>query len=780
MANNYIFIFMFLFIYPVFCNSFGSSLACPTYVEPPQKIKINSSYEFYPVKNEKKYSIVNVNNRVFIKEDMSVSGLYEYYNYKGHCPTDFIFPSKEFYESLIAELGDKAYSVLTDKNGFNMSANVYYLTSNYTDTTRYNYYYMFIENGKVKVEEKDPRTFGYTKIKIRCVFVPPYVNLTYPNNKTDIEYQGSTTITHNGQYFNGYLWRYNDEFHDTNSLTIKFNKSGGHKVEFWGNLINNKIVYLCEFIFVKKKPISSTQNYNDKIVKSIQTNFDMRFTYGIHFARGNSHVAPRRNGGYYVGFVDTNNFLQILSYDKNDKLLKHFNTTELAHIYDIVSTDYGFVYYACEAFSAYHSYLKLYNNNFELINTIQIMNNTDKDDVRVDSNINKQIIKYDPSGKPSYGLRFIYVPDSGKLSYSRGRVFLIFSHSNYFLGYDEGEHTGDTSITFNDLLKDLDFGNTWGASHSLVQAATFDEFYFWTAALADASPYGIRVQYISKRNISYNTYNSYDPVSKKYNLRVMGQDDGLAGYIKGNRGGTAKGKLGGIMYFEKLDLYCLVYAKTPNFSDDSKNNKSIIYVSTWKFSNDKIHSNTTREIKIFSNDIDVRVRGGKFGDDKVFIIYNFTSPTNKGKHPNVFIIQLPNFEYIKKDVYYKDLLMNTCEDFKTFDDGVLIWATSNIDGKLVINKIGSPKLDDSYDDVSHILTKQDIIDYDNEMNQVNQNGKDIESPSSNFWVKFGIALGIIFGVIILLLIAFLIWKYIKRRKISEQSVNSLKGPLVYN
>ena len=231
---------------------------------------------------------------------------------------------------------------------------------------------------------------------------------------------------------------------------------------------------------------------------------------------------------------------------------------------------------------------------------------------------------------------------------------------------------------------------------------------------------------------------------------------------------------------KKLDLYCLVYAKTPNFSDDTKNNKSIIYVSTWKFSNDKIHSNTTREIKIFSNDIDVRVRGGKFGDDKVFIIYNFTSPTNKGKHPNVFIFKLPNFEYIKKDVYYKDLLLNTCEDFKTFDDGVLIWANSNIDGKLVINKIGSPKLDDSYDDVNHILTKQDIIDYDNEMNQVNQNGKENESPSSNFWVKFGIALGIIFGVIILLLIAFLIWKYIKRRKISEQSINSLKGPLVYN
>ena len=31
-----------------------------------------------------------------------------------------------------------------------------------------------------------------------------------------------------------------------------------------------------------------------------------------------------------------------------------------------------------------------------------------------------------------------------------------------------------------------------------------------------------------------------------------------------------------ILYFENLELYCLVYAKTPNHSSDDKNNKNII------------------------------------------------------------------------------------------------------------------------------------------------------------------------------------------------------------
>jgi len=105
-----------------------------------------------------------------------------------------------------------------------------------------------------------------------------------------------------------------------------------------------------------------------------------------------------------------------------------------------------------------------------------------------------------------------------------------------------------------------------GASHSLIQSATFDENYFWSATLSDAYPQGIRVEYTSKREF----LNNYDAVAKKNNIRVNGQDDSLAGIIKGYYYGWADGKLGAILYFDKLELYCLVYAKTPNHSSDEK------------------------------------------------------------------------------------------------------------------------------------------------------------------------------------------------------------------
>ena len=168
------------------------------------------------------------------------------------------------------------------------------------------------------------------------------------------------------------------------------------------------------------------------------------------------------------------------------------------------------------------------------------------------------------------------------------------------------------------------------------------------------------------------------------------------------------------------------------------------------------------------------MRGGKFGDDKLVIIYNYTVPTDKGKHPNVFIIQLQNFTYIKKDVYFNDLFMNTCEDFKTFADGVLIWASSNSDGKLVINKIGKPLLDKSYDDINDILTKEDVIDYDKEMSPKSNN------KSMSLSVKIFIGVGIAIGFILIIFGIFMLLKCIKKRKINESDVYKVNGSLLNN
>ena len=438
--------------------------------------------------------------------------------------------------------------------------------------------------------------------------------------------------------------------------------------------------------FVSMATVSSSQDYDDTKVKLIETSFDMQYSSQLHFQWSNSPVAPRTDGGYYIAFTDKNNYLHVLSYDKNDKLLKDFNIQEKAYPVDITATEKGFAVYMIEAGSAYHSYLSLYNTSYKLVKKVQIMNNLKTDDKTVDSTLQKQVIRYGTDSKPVFGMRFMYNPDSGKLIYSGGRIVLIFSHYNYFL--DTGGHTGDTIVTFDNTLNDMDFGETWGASHSLIQSITADDNYFWTAALSDAYPKGIKVSYTSKTGF----YNILDPINNKKNLRIGGENNTLAGNINGYMDGRADGKLGGLMYFEKSKIYCLVYAKTP----DPSTNKTIIYMTTWQFANNKMTNIRTMTVKTFTSGKTVmQVRAGKFGDDKVFITYMDTTSgsyygnVESGTTPYFFLIDVPNRKKLKSDVKLTKLIMNTNEDLRTFGDGVLIWATSNKDGKLSIIKIGT-------------------------------------------------------------------------------------------
>ena len=634
-----------------------------------------------------------------------------------------------------------------------MEEGKYYLTNTIpkvvTSETQFNKMFLYLDGNSLKFIS---RKYSESNNVVRCM-LNPTIKLVLPFEDRDSALNEKISInTNRNNYINGFLWKIGEKIFKTESIEYTFTKSGGNKVEFWGKYINGSDIYLCDYIFVNKAAISSSQTFEESKIKKIETNFEMYYSYQVTFEHSNFPIAPRDNGGYYIAFTDKNKYLHVLSYDKNDNLLKDFNTTEKAYPYDITSTDYGFAIYMKEVDSQYHSYMNLYNKNFELINTVTIMNNSPDDDMHIDSNLQKQLIKYDSNGSPVFGMRFMYTPDNGKLIYSRGRIFLIFCHYNYFL--DVEGHTGDTVVTFNDLLLDIDYGITWGASHSLIQSATFDNNYFWTAALSDAYPEGIQVEYTSKKVFT----NEYDPINKKYNSRFTGKNTELAGYIKGYHTGPADGKLGGILYFENYNLYYLVYAKTPNYSDDaSKNGKNIIYITTWKFEDNKITNTNTYEIKVFSEGNVMQLRAGKYGDDKIFIIYSETSieghnrygKVDKGTVPKVFVVKASDMTIQVNDATYSQLLMNTNEDLRTFRDGVLIWGAADSNGKLVINKIGTPSLDDSNEDINEIITKEEVENF--KQNIIKEDEQ--KSPQENDQAKY-LNSRIIFGILISLMIFF--------------------------
>ena len=109
---------------------------CPLETQkPPKKININKTFTINPKFKNQTVTPLNIKNRIFIIESQPLgSGVSSSYPSSGYCP-QFIIPSKEFYKSLISDLGSDAYSVLTNKDGLNMSESLYYLTSNKTSTS---------------------------------------------------------------------------------------------------------------------------------------------------------------------------------------------------------------------------------------------------------------------------------------------------------------------------------------------------------------------------------------------------------------------------------------------------------------------------------------------------------------------------------------------------------------------------------------------------------------------------------------------------------------------
>jgi len=281
------------------------------------------------------------------------------------------------------------------------------------------------------------------------------------------------------------------------------------------------------------------------------------------------------------------------------------------------------------------------------------------------------------------------------------------------------------------------------------------------------------VEYTSKREFT----SSYDPINKKYNKRKSAEFETLAGSIKGYQNGSADGKLGGILYFAKLGLYCLIYAKTP----DEQSGKNIIYMTTWKFIDNKITNKTITEIKVFEDKNNVmQVRAGRYGDDKVFIIYSETPYSGgngygnvpKGTISKLYIIKLPEIEYIVTNMTYDNLLMNTNEDLRTFEDGVLIWATANKEGKLTINKIGKTLLNENDDDIEYTLTKEDLNLYlsthdnitEDILNEENTAEEEEKKGNLKGGAIAGIVVGSVGGASLISVGVFFLLRYLKKIK----------------
>ena len=224
-----------------------------------------------------------------------------------------------------------------------MEPRTYYIT-NTKGNSQFSKIMLYLDGNSIKfTDDADGR------MVCRCMLDIYSLKLNYTNNTGEINRNQKTVITIDSNNLNGYLWKIGDNIFTTKSIEYTFRNSGRHPIEFWGNLINGETIYYCDYIFVKKPTVSSSQQFDNSKIKIIETDFKMSYNPWILLIYSNTPAAPRIDGGYYISFSDEEKNLHVLSYDKDDKLIKDFKTNEKAYPFDITATDYGFAIYVLDA-----------------------------------------------------------------------------------------------------------------------------------------------------------------------------------------------------------------------------------------------------------------------------------------------------------------------------------------------------------------------------------------------------------------------------------------------
>ena len=315
-------------IYLISCRFF----MCPETPKPPQALGNNNlslkpiTYSGAPINQ------VLISNEILVNTHKNYADSTKDYLIDAYfCPENFAILKKEELDSIISKLGSNAYSTFTDKNGLDMSEGIYYVT-NTKGNGDYNKMFMILKNNAIQFDDLDPASYIYNpsssqKFHTICKLNIPEVKIVFPDNKRDFDYNTKLELTLNlVGYYTDFIWKINNEIIKDETATLKLKESGVNNVEFWGKLYSGESLYLCDIFYVSKEIISSEQEFDESKIKKIQTDFKTHYNHTLHFTSSNFPIAPRDDGGYYVAVSNMEKELHILSFDKDDNLLKNFNT----------------------------------------------------------------------------------------------------------------------------------------------------------------------------------------------------------------------------------------------------------------------------------------------------------------------------------------------------------------------------------------------------------------------------------------------------------------------
>ena len=711
--------------------------------QPPTSVTQKKTYSYPTVtdSNGVEYKQLKVGRSIYIQENIQVDEV----NTAAHdnkCPTGFRIPLKEEFVDLISALGMDAYEKLTDPDLFNLKPNIYAITNTKSDNDpEATNFYCLYANETSRAVKIIPINLTHNIYKenltMKCIInnLTPSITMS-PNNDTNIGETKSFSVDEN--ILLGSLWRINKNstIPDDFSISVLFNYSGLNMIENWAYDLAGEMHYSCYNLFVDNSfsfTLKELEMKNDYMF--INTSLRSDYNNKLHFTYSNAVVAPRTHGSYYVAFRSLDDScIHVLSYDKNNTLLKNFNTNIKGYVFDITATSIGFALYLKEETSnetLSYSYLLIYNIQFKLVQKKIIINN---DSLNKNGGTPKQITKYDSNGKIEKGMEFMYNPTNAQLLYSGGYIYLHFSYYNHF--NDSTDLNGDSLVIFDDTALNTFFGPIFNINQSLIHGICEENDYVYLAVLSDTNK-GINASRVSKKDIDTKDYDSVAGKNNKrkyFNLPTI-----ISGEIGNNGNGTSLGKFGGIFYLSSLSKYGVVYS-----SYNSTDGTYYITISLFNVIETTTENSTSYNVAInmyyirtFESGADVyQVRVGKLGEDLI-ILYSVTS-NNVDKNygdlpkgsPTSYIIaswDSANNNFTAKKYNGTSLgkgRMPTNEALKNFKDSRLIWASIDENNYLIINRLGTltDYNDNLNDDDEEVFN--DIINNFSSSGNNNGNGND--------------------------------------------------------
>lgn len=480
------------------------------------------------------------------------------------------------------------------------------------------------------------------------------------------------------------------------TFSVKYYHRGCHTLEFYAINLADQNVYNCRKIYVK--PYSGSES-GDTVssIKTISTgNLAVRSIY-LFWNRGNAPIAPNeKTGGFYTAFTGADNSTYIQEYDANMTKIREINLNMSAYVMDIVSTEPGVSLYLKDINNNDKSYLVGYNQNFTQLYNRVIMNNG-----MTPSKITEQISFYDKNGKIMGGMEAMFSASSGKLTYGRDRVGLLFSHYNAFGTADKrNDHQGDTFYTFNRIGQKETAAWSWKTSHSLYQTQMYDGQFYITASLGDMFPTNIRVCVIYSTRVT----NEFDGVRKDNVFNPYTCKDIVPGNIPGDGNGGTCGRIGGLA--RQGSTYSLTYSRKPCSIRDingkmSINNEDEIGLITFNINNFGTIINI-KKFKIGEATKITALRSAKYGKN-IFITYLWSTDDFGLNPPTQYVVADKAVEtqyamvvdfagniVTKPFIVEGDINISPSDDMRILNDGKVVWANILLNGQLFINYLAAP------------------------------------------------------------------------------------------